>query len=835
MLGTLDPAKEGAVRVDIPVPNPIKWTAETPYLYTLTVQLMNSDGKVIEATSQPVGFREVKIKGGQLLVNGKAITIKGVNRHEFDPETGRVISRESMIKDITLMKQYNINAVRTSHYPNASEWYALCDQYGLYVTDEANIESHQLWSENIILADMPQWRSAFLARGNAMIERDKNHPSIIIWSLGNESGMGQNFMDMADYIRLADPTRPIHYEGRKDYQPTTLSSFDIISVMYPSTQDMVELVKKDKTRPLIICEYAHGMGNSIGNLKEYWDVIDKHPTMQGGFIWDWVDQGLKLKKPDGTFYWDYFNYIDGANAGDGLVNPDRVPQPELNEVKKVYQYVKFETPDTLRNGDKTMTILNNYDFLPLNVFELVWSVEENGKIIGRPGVINNLNAASKQRQQITIPYELPATQKPNAAYFLNLSLRLKDGTTWAPKGHEVAWHQVALVKAQQPAPLLSLYNEKPLRVSQISSARVAITGQDFGVTFDKKEGIISFKNKNEEMLQTGPYATFWRVPTDNDEGGKAKSYAAKWQEAGLDTLEITDSEIKTQRLTPTVYKVSIAQTLKSKTGEMTVNSEYIIYATGDIFIKNTFTPTGSWPSSLAKVGTQFRMPATFSKTQWFGNGPHETYADRKISGKIGLYGGNVADQHFAYITPQENGNKTNVRWASITNQEGIGLLAVSDSIFFFNVHDYTDQQLLAAKKRGATLARGSETVVNIDLAQMGLGGDDSWSPRVHAQYLLPAKTYSYAFRLKPINNTSDIEQIAAYKLPYTGNEADANLTTSTANEPSDFTENVEEEEAVAPVKKAVTRKAPVRKQAVRKAPVKRKSSNRNKSSRRRRR
>lgn len=346
MIGDLEPAKEAAVRLSIPVPNPAKWSAETPYLYTLTIQLMNSDGKILEAVSQKVGFREVRIRNGQLLVNGKAILIKGVNRHEFDPETGRVISRESMIRDITLMKQNNINAVRTSHYPNVSEWYNLCDQIGLYVMDEANIESHELWSKNIILADKPEWKAAFLERGTAMVERDKNHPSVIIWSLGNESGMGDNFTAMADFIRLADSSRPIHYEGRKDYKPATLSNFDIISVMYPSTEDMLELVKQDKTRPLIICEYAHGMGNSIGNLKEYWDVIEKNHTMQGGFIWDWADQGLKLKNPDGSAYWDYFNEIDGANAGDGLVNPDRVPQPEINEVKKVYQYVKFEMPDT---------------------------------------------------------------------------------------------------------------------------------------------------------------------------------------------------------------------------------------------------------------------------------------------------------------------------------------------------------------------------------------------------------------------------------------------------------------------------------------------------------
>jgi beta-galactosidase len=822
MVGTLEMGREGTVRAEMPVANPAKWSAETPHLYTLTIQLMNSDGKVLEAASQRVGFRDVKIKGGQLLVNGKAVMIKGVNRHEFDPETGRVISRESMIRDITLMKQHNINAVRTSHYPNTSEWYDLCDQYGLYVMDEANIESHELWSKNIILADNPQWRSAFLARGNAMVERDKNHPSVIIWSLGNESGMGQNFADMGEFIKLADPTRPIHYEGRKDYKPTSLSSFDIVSVMYPSTQDMIDLVKKDKTRPLIVCEYAHGMGNSIGNLKEYWNVIEKHPTMQGGFIWDWVDQGLKLKKPDGTAYWDYFNYIDGANAGDGLVNPDRTPQPELNEVKKVYQYVKFELPDTLKVGEKAVTIHNTYDFQSLNGYELVWSVQENGKTIGKGGTIGNLNIQARQKHPVNIPYELPATSKPGAEYFLNLSVRLKEATTWAPKGHEVAWHQVPVIKPAAPLPNLSLYSERPLRVAQISSGRVAINGQDFSVTFDKNQGrMISFKNKKEEMLENGPYANFWRVPTDNDEGGGNKSFASQWRAASLDTLETVSSDLKTQRITAQIYRVTLTQTLKQPKGEMDVTSVYMVYASGDIHVRNTFTPRGEWPP-LAKVGMQLTMPNAFTKTQWYGNGPFETYSDRK-SAKVGIYGGSVADQHFAYIAPQENGNKTDVRWATITNQEGTGLLVMSDSVFNFNVHDYTDKDLLAAKRRAASLSRGQVTTVNIDLAQMGLGGDDSWSPRVHEAYLLPAKTYSYAFRLRPIDNTSNIDQIAGVRLPYLGEkEAATDGTVAVSETAISDEEDLADEEVAEPVRKTTVKKAPVRKKVVKKRkPVRR--------------
>ena len=768
LIGNIESGGELPVRVDIPVSNPKKWSAEDPNLYTLTIQILNSNGQTIEAVSQRVGFREIKIAGGQLLVNGKAITIKGVNRHEFDPETGRVISRESMIKDITLMKQHNINAVRTSHYPNVPEWYDLCDEYGLYVMDEANIESHELWGKNIILADKPQWKAAFLARGTAMLERDKNHPSIIIWSLGNESGMGANFTAMADYIRLSDPTRPIHYEGRSNYKPTTLSGFDIISVMYPSVSDMIELVKKDKNRPLIVCEYAHGMGNSIGNFKEYWDVIEKYPTMQGGFIWDWVDQGLQLKTQDGTPYWDYFNYIDGANAGDGLVNPDRVPQPEINEVKKVYQYIKFETPDTLRAGQQQITIKNNYDFISLKDAELVWSLQQNGKTVD-DGTIENLSALPKQSQQLTIPYQIPASKKSTSTggyeYFLNLSIRLKKQAVWAAEGHEIASYQVPVQVETDERKDVTYTRSPALRLTLVRGKGVTVSGQNFSVSFNKKSGTISsFMYKKEEMLESGPMANFWRVPTDNDEGGGKQSFAAQWRKANLDSLKLTGTDLRVEKLNPHVFKVTLKKSLRSRAGAVIVSSVYTIYASGDIHVQNTFSPTGDWPS-LAKVGMQFQMPVSYNQVEWYGNGPFETYADRKTSGQIGLYAGSVADQHFPYISPQENGNKTDVRWARVTNEDGLGLIAISDSVFNFNVHDYTDKELLAAKERASIFSRGNTTVVNIDLAQMGLGGDDSWSPRVHEPYHLPAKTYSYSFRLKGIDNASNIDQITHSNLP----------------------------------------------------------------------
>lgn len=804
----LEAYQEKSFRVEMPVENPLKWSAETPNLYKLTVQLLTPDGKTVEAISQQVGFRNVKIKGGQLMINGKAVTLKGVNRHEFDPETGRVISRESMIRDIRLMKQHNINAVRTSHYPNVSEWYNLCDELGLYIMDEANIESHGLWQQNIILADKPEWRTAFLERGKAMLDRDKNHPSVIIWSLGNESGMGENFNAMSDYFRLADPGRPIHYEGRKNYKPNSLSNFDIISVMYPSTNDMIDLVRQDKTRPLILCEYAHGMGNSIGNLKEYWDVIERYPTMQGGFIWDWVDQGLKLKRPDGSPYWEFFNHLDGANAGDGLVNPDRVPQPELNEVKKIYQHVRFEMPDTLRQGQKTVLIRNNYDFTSLNKFDLNWSLQENGQIISK-GNITNLNALPRQTQQITIPYELPVSKTAGSEYFLNLSLVLKAEQSWAPKGHEVGWKQTPISVPAIAKPELSLTRHTALRVTQLNSNRVMITGQFFSVTFDKREGrIVSFKNRKDEMMEKGPFPNFWRVPTDNDEGGGEQSFASVWRKAGLDSLKLLSSDMKTERINTHATRVILTQILEGHLSRIQVNTTYTVYATGDIHVKNTFLPAEGWPM-VAKIGMQLQMPSAFNKLQWFGKGPFETYADRKTGARTGIYTGEVASQHFPYIYAQENGNKTEVRYALITNSEGTGLLAISDSIFNVNVHDYTDKALQSAKAPKAQLERGNTTVVNLDLAQMGLGGDDSWSPRVHENYRLKPKMYSYSFRLKAIDKLTNISETLRTALPYTTDNS-IEVTSEAENIDVD-TEEVSDEETE--IKKPVVRKKVVRKKA----------------------
>jgi len=778
--------EEAIFRLNKIVKAPVLWSAELPVLYTLTIQLLGANGQPTEAVSQRIGFREMALAGGKLLLNGRPVVYKGVNRHEFDPNTGRAISRESMIRDIKLMKQHNINAVRTSHYPNVTDWYDLCDEYGLYVIDEANIESHELWSKGQSPATKPEWRDAFVARGRAMVERDKNHPSIVIWSLGNETGMGQNFRDMADIMKLIDQTRPIHYEGRQPYNGTSLTSFDIISTMYPSVEEMIKLTEKDPSRPLIVCEYAHAMGNSVGNLNDYWATIEKYPRMQGAFIWDWVDQGLRLRNQSGNEFTDHINYIDGANAGDGLVNPDRTPQPEINEVKQIYQYIKLTAPVALSAGQPVKIYLKNtYSFLALEPFRLDWELIRNGEVVQR-GRENNLVARPGQTQVLTLPVHIDAvvdlrqiTGNARAAstdrtsvlneYFLTVSVRLKQATDWAEANHEVAAGQFP-IEMNTPTPPVIGINRIGVVKSVPTSTNLTVRGKDFAVVFSKTTGTLKgwlYKGKN--LLAGELQPSVWRVPTDNDEGGGKRSFAARWRQAGLDTMRARPVDFKVESR-PHMVRVTFTNELAGNGGNILQQTDYVVYGTGDVYITTSYTPSGVLPP-LARIGMQLQLPATMTSLKWYGRGPFESYADRKDAAKIGLYEGKVADQFFPYTMAQENGNKTDVRWAEVTDQTGLGLLIISDignrSWVNVNARDYTDEALLKAKQVDhQRIERGGVTLVNIDLAQMGLGGDDSWSPRVHPDYQLPAtKTYTYSFRLRPVDVRTNISEVVGLLLP----------------------------------------------------------------------
>ena len=670
----------------------------------------------------------MEIRDGQLLVNGVAVTFKGANRHEFDPDTGRVVSRDTMLRDIALLKQHNLNAVRTSHYPNTTLWYDLCDEYGIYLIDEANIETHELWNK---LADDAEWKDAFVARGLAMVERDKNHPSVVIWSLGNETGLGPNHFAMAEAMRARDRSRPIHYESRNDF--AALNAFDIISTMYPTVEDILRRMEQDPTRPVIICEYAHSMGNSVGNFKDYWDAFDLYPRLQGGFIWDWVDQALRVVK-DGKPWWEIVNSWDGANVNDGLINAERVPQPELEEVKHVVQYVKFVPVDPAAGR---IRITNDYDFLSLGFLRLEWQLVEDGVTVQKGGQ-DAPDLAPRETREVVLPLTKP-TPKPGAEYFLNVSARLRSDTPWAKKGHEVAWEQLPLpVPAPAAAAPAAVAMTLPLPQVAASPERVQVSGGSWAVAFERASGgLASFGFRDHQLLAGSLVPHFFRVPTDNDEGGGEKGYAHRWRQAGLDRLAFQVEPLTASAPSAEGVRVTVESRAVGTASPLVVRSVYTVRPSGEILVESKVTVGSEWPP-LPRVGLQMQLPGTLSKATWYGRGPHESYWDRKTGARVGLYEKPVAEWHFPYVMPQENGNRTDVRWMALTGEDGFGLLVTGEGLLNVTAHDYTDAALLAAKQT-ERIEKDGRVTLSLDWQQMGLGGDDSWSPRVHPEYQLEAR------------------------------------------------------------------------------------------------
>ena len=793
--------QEMVVEATYDVPNPQKWSAEQPHLYDLVMALQDAQGNVLEAIHTRVGFRETEIKDGQFLVNGVPIYFKGVNRHEFDPEKGRVVSEALMIEDIKLMKRHNINAVRTSHYPNTPRWYELTDEYGLYVVDEANIESHQLWNEGRSPVLDTAWQGAFVARGVAMTERDKNHPSIVMWSLGNETGDGPNTQAMADTIRQLDPTRPIQYESMpKDVYGKEPNNYDVIAQMYARTDQMIAFHEQDTTRPIILCEYAHAMGNSLGNLQEYWDVIESHKRMQGGFIWDWVDQGLKKTAEDGTTFWAYGgDYGDTPNDGNfsinGLVFPDRTLQPEIEEAKKVFQYVKVtpgnekrrpETRDRkkedggrrMENGGgrteremmlegRDVRITNGYDFMNLNRLVADWEVLKDGERV-QSGSLGSIDLAPGESRTVTVPYQRSGFQT-GAEFLLNISFTLKEDAAWAEAGYEVAWEQFVL---QAPQPVaLNTANLPSLTLDETSN-EVLIEGKDFTVQFDKQQGALtSLTWQDTELIASPLLPSVWRAPTDNDAGGGEQSFLAQWQAAGLDYAIFRAEEVTAKSLNNNVVEVTIQGEIRggdSDTASHLMDYEgiYTVYGGGDIALDNQYTVADNVPV-LPKVGLSMAMPSTFNRFAWYGRGPQETYADRLTGAKIAEYAGSVAEQYVPYVMPQENGNKTGVRWAALTNEQGVGLFVSYNFSDYLNVSVYQYDLAEFDQAQHTHEVKNSDHITfNLDHAQMGLGGDDSWTPATHEEYQLSAKKYTYQVRIRPVDmNQMNLDQLYREKVP----------------------------------------------------------------------
>ncbi|HKQ06473.1 MAG TPA: glycoside hydrolase family 2 TIM barrel-domain containing protein [Blastocatellia bacterium] len=734
-------AAQGEASLDIAqaVKNPKKWSAETPNLYRLLLTLKDDRGKVIESIPFSIGFRSSEIKDGQLLFNGRPLIIKGVNRHEFDPDLGQVVTAERMIQDIKLMKQSNINAVRTCHYPNVAEWYALCDRYGLYVLDEANIESHGYGAnEAQRISTGEDYTEAIVDRVRRTIERDKNHPSIFIFSLGNEAGVGRNFEAARNWVKTAHPELLISYE------PGDSRHSDFLCPMYTPPKEMQPYWEKHgRGRPMFLVEYAHAMGNSTGNFQEYWDVIESHRWMHGGFIWDWVDQGIRKRGTNGKEFWAY-----GGDFGDfpnddnfctnGLVLPDRTPHPGLAEVKKVYQYIKAEPVDLAAGR---VRVRNKYLFNDLSNIRGAWELEESGRVIER-GNLPTLNIAAGQSQEIQLAIK-PVKTAPGAEYFLKVTFRLAADAPWAARGHVVAWDQLAMPYQTIPARAHDVLAMPPLRISD-SADGYTVASTQFKARVGRQSGALeSYEVKGKQLIAAPLAPNFWRPPTDNDRGNDMPKRQGIWRDAAANR---TVKEVTAEQVSPQVVRVIAAATLPA--GASTVRNVYTFYGSGEIEIEQEITPGGQLPD-LPRFGMQMRVPGEFRTVTWFGRGPQENYWDRNTAAAVGQYSEQVENLFFPYIEPQESGNRTDVRWITLTNRNGFGLKATGMPLLSVSAWPFHMEEL-ERRKHPSEIVAAEDITVNLDDRQMGVGGDNSWGALQHPEYRLPAGPYRYRFRIEPV-------------------------------------------------------------------------------------
>ncbi|OAB46854.1 glycoside hydrolase family 2 TIM barrel-domain containing protein [Paenibacillus antarcticus] len=952
------------------VTNPLKWSAEDPNLYTLVFSLKDASGSVIEAAGTRVGFREFDIElmsdgtnKQQMKLNGKPILLKGVNRHETSPDTGRTLDIELMVQDIELMKQFNINSVRTSHYPNHPFWYDLANKYGMYIMNEVNLETHGVWGS--VPTNKAEWLENVKDRSASLVERDKNHPSVLIWSLGNESGQGSNFIAQSEYIRSLDPTRPIHYEGYNDIRVT-----DMVSNMYAGVSTVETYAKSSDPRPYILCEYAHAMGNSVGNLQEYWDVIRKYPNLQGAYIWDWVDQAVRTQTPsertyltdtnhsfeaeytgevvgadgdvmgvlqpknttspsvmlpndskfnltgsltleawvkplsnvanspiitkgdsqfslkmngtnklevfiyrngtwnsaiadlpanwlnnwhhvagtyngtelklylDGQFVatkavtgaitansyqmaigkdtqlgrtsnmsfdkvriynrsltltelndttrtkddnavlWMDFNTVDarsevlesqeyfayGGDFGDspndgnfmanGLVSADRTVQPELWEVKQVYQDIHVKAVDLAKGK---VEIQNEFLFTNVNEYEATWELKADNDVI-QQGTIEpaHLNIDGLTTKQVILPYTLPDAE-PGVEYWLNISFQLKSDTSWAKVGHEIAKQQFQL-PIEAGSPLAEDLATMPELVVEEQDTQVTVTTDDMDLIFNKTTGTIdSFSYDGVDLIEEGPAPHFWRAPNDNDKGNGHGSRTATWKNAGKNR---SITSVNVSKIGKKVLRIDVEGLLPTTTAS-TFKTSYTIFGNGDIKVANEMKPGAGNLPEIPEVGNIMTIPQQFENIDWYGRGPLENYQDRKSGSDVGHYSSTVDDQFFSYIEPSETGNKTDVRWVALTNEDGAGLMAIGAPTMEANALHYTPDDL-DGPRHPYELNYRDDITLRLNYKQMGVGGDNSWGATPHAPYMLYSnKDYSYSYTLRPIPaNTTDLMSLS---------------------------------------------------------------------------
>lgn len=774
------------IHFDARIPDVLAWSAEQPNLYALYIYL-EQIGKNTEIIPFRVGFRRIEIKGNQYLVNGRPVLIKGVNYHEHNQHTGHVLSEENIREDLTNMKRHNINAIRCAHYPQQRRFYELCDEYGIYVCNEANIESHGMYYDlrkGGTLGNNPRWLNAHLDRTVNMYEYTKNYPCITFWSLGNEAGNGYNFYMTYNWLKSKDTSRPVQYE-RAILEWNT----DVYCPQYPGQVDFEKWGNSPTDRPYIASEYAHAMGNSTGNLMDLWETIYRYPNLQGGFIWDWIDQGILVQDENGTPYWAYGGDFgentpsDGNFLCNGIVGPDRKPHPAMTEIKKAYQNVWFKAID-LQKG--IIEIKNFHFFTDLNQFRVEYSlINENNKVI-ESGEIPSLNLAPGEERKITFPYKTPKDED-GTEYFLNISVKTRKATPGIPANHEIASEQFALpVLSAKPALLVPA---KETLSQEENEQEIRIFNTNISLVFNKQKGYItSYQVKGTEYVNEsfGFQPNFWRGPTDNDYGNGMPNRLQAWKQAGK-AFSIKDIQTKQEK-----GYTRLAVTYQLKEVQTTLQITYTIYTTGIIHAECHLAAAPHAPE-LPRLGIRFRLPVAYNQLEYFGRGPVENYIDRNSGSYVGLYRSTAEEQYTPYVRPQENGHKTDVRWLALTNTSGKGLLFIADSNHMeFNVsrnsvEDFDSEEsdrpyqwsnFSPNETHDPAKARNrlrKQTHVNdiiprnfvevcLDHRMMGVGGDDSWGAQVYPRYRIsPEQEYSWNFTIIPIKKKSDIDNYTRFQ------------------------------------------------------------------------
>jgi beta-galactosidase len=758
---------EGQLAFDTQLQAIRPWSAEYPNLYDMHITLRDAEGEVLESIVRKLGFRNVRIEGNRFLVNGELVKLKGVNLHEHHDRTGHVMDEATMLTDIRLMKAANLNAVRTSHYPMPARFYELTDQYGLYVVDEANIESHGYgYDHDKTLANKKHWMAHHMDRTERMWQRDKNFASIVIWSLGNEAGDGINMGATYNWLKAQDSTRPVQYEGEGNIAEVGERHSDFESTMYHRYWDLERYGEEHGDRPYVLIEYSHAMGNSNGNLFEYWDVIRAHDSLAGGFIWDWVDQGLLEHDEDGEPYWTYggdYGPADVPSSGNfclnGLIFPDRGVQPAYWEVKRVYQSVNF-TPVELREG--LLRIDNEYNFTDLSEFRLRWTLTANGEEL-RSGELKNLTVAANSSQVVELPLKLPR-MKPGVDYFVNLQLVADQQRGLLPAGHSYAQAQLPL-RNDLVEPAIEGRSRGELEVIR-DSGLLSVQADTFSAAIDLQSGLLSsLSHRGRELLLKPLTPNLWRAPTDNDFGNYMNDWARVWREAG-DNRRLLAVDLESASDQQVVVNTHFE--ILDFNGAVAANwsTRYEIYSGGDVRVSNHFERAPGTPE-LPRVGMNMEVLRALDEVQWLGRGPFENYQDRNVAAQVGLYSNRVADHYVPYVRPQENGYKTDTRWFELADR-GTLLKVEAEGVLGFSVHNNTLDDFTPPVKIAITSEDGPEAgknrervnvhvndikprdlvSVNIDLGQMGVGGDDSWGRKTLARYSLTQQQFDYSFWLR---------------------------------------------------------------------------------------